>query len=145
MRSATTIAITLLVVACVSFTAISCRTKLPAGAGLYQDSQVKAILEKYRPYGKHYDPGDPSFLDIVPNGKSKKLKLIFEQLGLDPRRLEKPQVGQLDMVKFHRWQVSPRFVLSIMVATNDPKNDFSDLWKLNGYGVRIYEEQPERK
>ena len=97
---------------------------------LYLDSELDVIHEKF---GEKAGPD----LKIVPNGETMKLKRIFEQLGLDPKRLGKPHVGQEMMVKFHTWRVSPGYQLSIMVATNDPNNDFSDLWNLNGYGVRI--------
>jgi uncharacterized protein YceK len=111
---------------------------------LYADSEIKALGEKFGATDQKDDGIDHSLLNIVPNGETKKLKQIFKQLGLDPKRLDKPTVGQLGAVKFHDWRVSPRFVLSIMVAVNDEENDFSKTWNLNGYGVRIIEE-PEKR
>jgi uncharacterized protein YceK len=110
---------------------------------LYTDSEIKALSEKFGATAQKDDGIDHSLLNIVPNGETKKLKKIFAQLGLNPKRLDKPSVGQLGAVKFHDWRVSPGFVLSIMVAVNDEQNDFSKMWELNGYGVRIIEE-PEK-
>ena len=123
-----------ILILCVSGT---CLVSCTGRARLYKDSEIKTVCEKFTEGDQN--GGTVHNLNIVPNGKTKKVVQIFEQLGLDPKRLDKPRVTQKNMGRTYMWRVSPGFALSIYVATNDPDNNFWRMWNLNGYGVRLLE------
>jgi len=136
-----------LTIACAALTTISCRTSEAPEAKLYAEREIQAMREKFMltgPDSEALHARNVFPLNVVPNGETKKFHKIFEQLGLDPERLEKPDLGGANMVRIYHWRVSPGFVLEIMAATNDPENDFSHVSNLNGYGVSIYEKHLER-
>jgi hypothetical protein len=131
----------------IGFLMSGCLVHFAEKVTLYEDSEIKAIRMQFASGGDKVasDPAyDPALLKVVPNGETKKLKRIFKELGMDSKRLGEPRIGAVNMVKFYVWRVSPRFELSIMVATNDRENDFSRTGNLNGYGVRISERKEDR-
>src|SRR5205823_4042212 len=104
----------------IAYGTIACRTSQVAERSLYSDDQIQAICEQF----KSDNLEDQSLrarnvfpLSVVPNGETKKVRLIFEQLGLDPRRVRELEPGGVNMVRFYRWRISPKFALEIMVAT----------------------------
>lgn len=124
----------------------SCSTERHASeratARLYRDFEIRRMAERFKDAAwENPNPDREAYFlgQLVPAGQTKKLKRIFAEIGLDPKRLEKPQTGGMNMVRTYRWRVSPFFQLSIMTATNDPENDHADLWSLKGYGVCLAE------
>ena len=83
-------------------------------------------------------------LDIVQPGTSLAILDIFKKLNIDHTRVIFKGRLQINMVAIYTWQISDRYVLSIMTATNDRRVDTSKVpvWDLQGYGVRIFRNNP---
>lgn len=102
---------------------------------LYADNEVKRIFAKW----SDPQPGDETFLRVVPSGTSLPLKDVFAALEIDLGRLGKPEASGFHHVVFLSWQVSPSYLLTCMTAINDSRNDgvgYTDPER-QLYGIRL--------
>jgi hypothetical protein len=110
----------------------SSRTK-----GLYTDDEARRILENWTAA----DAEDPSFLRVVPDGKTAPLETVLSALRVDADRLGEPTANAFMHVEYLVWRLSPSYDLSMMTASHDPFNlwmiqDFHNAGRMV-YGIRI--------
>ena len=103
----------------------------------YSDDWVRGMA-RIKLVEKPQEIFDIQSLDIVPNGKTKRIRDILSQLNLDHRKISLIGHYRRNMVGFYEWRLSDSYKLSIMTGISETQVDGNDnVLDLDGYGVRI--------
>ena len=78
-------------------------------------------------------------LDVVPTGKTKTRREVFDELNLDESKITRFRNSPVHKVVFLTWQISPKYDITFMTARNSRKDGEIDLESLDRkiYGVRL--------